>query len=276
MNVQNEIVLSRFIEIYEERYNQIISIAELFKMKDVVLISKNKEGGRTIRLLARNYNVTSLHDGGEMMQELLRLPYCTSHSPLAAAIPNNNNNNKQRAASLNAPHQIGLSPPTAIGHLPNVIISLRFFKTAVHKLLHDHGGQMPLASFMYCYKHCIYDHFEQSSSLCNFFFFYLKSFNPKFPFRSLIIVGSSAGRELVQASSRRGERRSSGALDHVRTRRNHRMGPRELVQVLEMGSREEQRWRGRQVDIIIFDGQSKQPFVTRSRRYHGRLYDSLH
>lgn len=180
MNVQNEIVLSRFIEIYEERYNQIITIAELFKMKDVVLISKSKEGGRTIRLLARNYNVTNLVDGSEMMmQELLRLPYCTSHSPLVAAIPAN-----KRAASLNAPHQIVVNPPTNC-HLPNVIISLRFFKTAVHKLLHDHGGQMPLASFMYCYKHCIYDHFEQSMYFRILFFYLFKSFNPNFLFRYL-------------------------------------------------------------------------------------------
>jgi hypothetical protein len=44
-----------------------------------------------------------------------------------------------------------------IGWLPNVIVSLRTFKSAVHKLLNDHGGQMPLLSFMDCYKCCIFN-----------------------------------------------------------------------------------------------------------------------
>jgi hypothetical protein len=35
------------------------------------------------------------------------------------------------------------------------MVSLRTFKSAVHKLLNDHGGQMPLLSFMDCYKACI-------------------------------------------------------------------------------------------------------------------------
>ena len=39
--------------------------------------------------------------------------------------------------------------------LPNVIVSLRTFKPLVHKLLNDHGGQMPLLSFMDCYRSCI-------------------------------------------------------------------------------------------------------------------------
>ena len=39
--------------------------------------------------------------------------------------------------------------------LPNVIVSLRSFKPLVHKLLNDHGGQMPLLSFLDCYKACI-------------------------------------------------------------------------------------------------------------------------
>jgi hypothetical protein len=39
--------------------------------------------------------------------------------------------------------------------LPNVIVSLRHFKPSVHKLLHDHGGKIPLMSFLNCYRACI-------------------------------------------------------------------------------------------------------------------------
>ena len=65
------------------------------------------------------------------MQELMQTPYCNLHSQ-------KQNDNQ--------------SP---VCWLPNVIVSLRTFKSVVHKLLNDHGGQMPLLSFMDCYRCCI-------------------------------------------------------------------------------------------------------------------------
>lgn len=152
--------LSRFVELYEERYNQSITIGELFKMKDIVYINRaaSREGaGRTIRLLAKSYPIDPDEVEGGQMQELLRLPYCSVHASSTSATT--------AAASAARPSTIAaahhyyyyLQP---VAHLPNVIISLRFFKTAVHKLVNDHGGRMPLASFLDCYKCCIYDHLE--------------------------------------------------------------------------------------------------------------------
>jgi len=71
------------------------------------------------------------------MHDLLQTPYCSLHS-------------QKQEISLTK-----TDPST--GWLPNVIVSLRAFKSAVHKLLNDHGGQMPLLSFMDCYKCCIFN-----------------------------------------------------------------------------------------------------------------------
>lgn len=126
-------------------------------MRDVVQINKNKEGGRTIRLLAKNYQVNL---DGEM-QELLQLPYCSAHtSSLAGRLLLDPSTSSLATPLITS----GMSPTAQPGYLPNVIISLRFFKTAVHKLVNDHGGRMPLASFLDCYKCCIYDHFEQGNT----------------------------------------------------------------------------------------------------------------
>ncbi len=66
------------------------------------------------------------------------------------------------ASSLSNETGAGLGP--VLGWLPNVIVSLRTFKSAVHKLLNDHGGQMPLLSFMDCYKCCIFNENSLSSN----------------------------------------------------------------------------------------------------------------
>jgi len=48
--------LTKFMELYEQRYNQSITVSELFKLKDVVYISSSKDGqGRYIKLTGRNH-----------------------------------------------------------------------------------------------------------------------------------------------------------------------------------------------------------------------------
>ncbi|CAF1022100.1 unnamed protein product [Brachionus calyciflorus] len=122
----NEMLLPRFIELYEQRYNQTITVSELFKLKDIVYITQSKDGnGRSIKLSCKNYQNNLENE----MQELLHQPYCSLHRQAMG--------------------------PIEVGYLPNVIVSLRQFKSAVHKLLNDHGGQMPLLSFLDCYKCCI-------------------------------------------------------------------------------------------------------------------------
>ncbi|RNA41583.1 meiosis arrest female 1-like isoform X1 [Brachionus plicatilis] len=121
----NEMLLPRFIELYEQRYNQTITVSELFKLKDIVYITQSKDGnGRIIKLSCKNYHNNLENE----MQELLHQPYCSLHRQ---------------------------SNQMDVTFLPNVVVSLRTFKSAVHKLLNDHGGQMPLLSFLDCYKCCI-------------------------------------------------------------------------------------------------------------------------
>ena len=71
------------------------------------------------------------------MQDLLLTPYCSLHS---------------QKQDVNGSKEMNTN-----GWLPNVIVSLRTFKSSVHKLLNDHGGQMPLLSFMDCDKCCIFN-----------------------------------------------------------------------------------------------------------------------
>lgn len=126
----NEMPLSKFMELFEARYSHTISIAELFKQRDLVQIVERGQGGRSIRLLAKNYPV-KLDSAGEMYA-LLNSPYCSLHCSSASL------------ASL-------------ASFTPNVIVSLRGFKIAVHKLLNDHGGHLSLLSFVECYRQCICD-----------------------------------------------------------------------------------------------------------------------
>lgn len=77
------------------------------------------------------------------------------HSPFCRLHSQKNDQNCQMNFSNGTSLSGGSSP--IVGWLPNVIVSLRTFKSAVHKLLNDHGGQMPLSSFMDCYKCCIFN-----------------------------------------------------------------------------------------------------------------------
>jgi len=81
------------------------------------------------------------------MQDLLLTPYCSLHS---------------QKQDVNGSKEMNTN-----GWLPNVIVSLRTFKSAVHKLLNDHGGQMPLLSFMDCYKCCIFNDSTNNNNINN-------------------------------------------------------------------------------------------------------------
>ena len=143
----NEMALTKFIELYETRYNQTITVSELFKLKDIVHIFQSKDlQGRQIKLNCRSNFQSNLENE---MQDLLFTPYCSLHSHQQKHDYNTKDLNSQ-SEHINS-HAAGAST----GWLPNVTVSLRTFKSAVHKLLNDHGGQMPLLSFMDCYRSCI-------------------------------------------------------------------------------------------------------------------------
>ena len=61
----NEMPLTRFIESFETRYNQTITISELFKLKDTVHISHGRDGqGRQIKLIGnKNYPYNIENEG---------------------------------------------------------------------------------------------------------------------------------------------------------------------------------------------------------------------
>lgn len=123
--------LTSFIELFEKRYNQSITISDLYKLKNVVHISYSKDGkGRLIRL-ATNISQKNLENE---MKELMHKPYCLLH----------------------AKHNLSLKDGVT-SWLPNVVVSLRFFKPIIHKLLNDHGGHMPVSSFLDCYRACLID-----------------------------------------------------------------------------------------------------------------------
>jgi hypothetical protein len=103
-------------------------------LRDVIHIIHSKDGqGRLIKLLTK----VQAHNLYNEMKDLMHTPYCVLHS------------HKYLSANKNALQSPGAS------WLPNVVVSLRSFKPLVHKLLNDHGGQMPLLSFLDCYRACI-------------------------------------------------------------------------------------------------------------------------
>jgi len=144
----NEMALTKFIELYEARYNQTISVSELFKLKDVVHIFQSKDlQGRQIKLNCRNNNLQPSLENE--IRDFLYAPYCSIHS--------SQNKFDMNSRDLNCQYEKRIiGQANVVGWLPNVVVSLRNFKSAVHKLLNDHGGQMPLYSFMDCYRCCIF------------------------------------------------------------------------------------------------------------------------
>lgn len=144
-NELKEMPLTRFISLYEAKYNQSIAINELFSLKEIVQIFHKDGQGRQIKLIGRNFQ-SSLDNEEENSRYS---PFCSLHSQKTEMSYQMNSLNAN-ASSINSSSPI-------VGWLPNVIVSLRTFKSAVHKLLNDHGGQMPLLSFMDCYKCCIFN-----------------------------------------------------------------------------------------------------------------------
>jgi len=53
-NEQKEMPLTRFISLYEAKYNQSIAINELFNLKEIVQIFHKDGQGRQIKLIGRN------------------------------------------------------------------------------------------------------------------------------------------------------------------------------------------------------------------------------
>ena len=67
-----EMPLTRFIESFESRYNQSITISELFKLKDTVYISHGRDGqGRQIKLIGNKNHQYNLENEVSLLKVTL-------------------------------------------------------------------------------------------------------------------------------------------------------------------------------------------------------------
>ncbi|XP_058795301.1 meiosis regulator and mRNA stability factor 1 [Phymastichus coffea] len=128
----HKLPLFKFREMYESRFMMSISISELYKMKDVCIITDDPSG-RLVSLNPDHRNTPSPSLNTTLdAQSSMELPYCVLHAQKPWT-------DKGWAEQEMAP-------------LPNVSISLKLLSERVHKLLITHSGCLPLPTFPSCYE----------------------------------------------------------------------------------------------------------------------------
>ncbi|EZA49569.1 Limkain-b1 [Ooceraea biroi] len=127
----HKLPLFKFREMYESRFMISISISELFKMKDVCIITEDPSG-RMVSLNPDHRNTPSPCFSNTIQDGQVRFPYCTIHisKPLS-----DKGWAEQEMASL-----------------PNVKISLKLLESRMQQLLSSHNGILPLPSLPNCYE----------------------------------------------------------------------------------------------------------------------------
>ncbi|KAF7989650.1 hypothetical protein HCN44_008324 [Aphidius gifuensis] len=123
--------LFKFREMFESRFLTTVSISDLYKMKDVCIISEDPTG-RIISLNPDHRNTPSPFLENISENEQVELPYCTVH-------------NKQPWINKGWAEQEMIS-------LPNVTMSLQVLEIRIHQLLKSHNGSLPLPSITTCYE----------------------------------------------------------------------------------------------------------------------------
>ncbi|XP_064638971.1 meiosis regulator and mRNA stability factor 1-like isoform X2 [Lineus longissimus] len=123
--------LFKFIELFEKRFHQSVSVSELYQMKDVIEISDMEGSGRMVNLLHRYRDSPAPHDSSDIeVEEIFESPICLIHCPEGSEF------------YMTALDSAGL---------PNVVLQLKGLAPQVHSLLQAHNGSMPLMSFPACY-----------------------------------------------------------------------------------------------------------------------------
>ncbi|KAK3909373.1 Meiosis regulator and mRNA stability factor 1 [Frankliniella fusca] len=126
--------LFKFREMFENRYLTTISVSDMYKLRDVCLVSE-EPNGRMVSLNPQHRNTPSplMSNAVQDGQAAMELPYCTQHYQK----PNTQDKGwaEQELATL-----------------PNVNVGLKLFTQRVHSLLQSHGGSLPLPSFAHCYN----------------------------------------------------------------------------------------------------------------------------
>ncbi|XP_033320589.1 meiosis regulator and mRNA stability factor 1 isoform X3 [Bombus bifarius] len=127
----HKLPLFKFREMYESRFMISISVSELYKMKDVCIITEDP-GGRMVSLNPDHRNTPSPCFNNTNQEEQVELPYCTIHTLKPWS---DKGWAEQKVASL-----------------PNVKISLKVLDPRIHQLLTTHNGSLPLPSLPNCYE----------------------------------------------------------------------------------------------------------------------------
>lgn len=128
----HKLPLFKFREMYESRFVISISVSELYKMKDVCVVTEDS-GGRMVSLNPDHRNTpspcfsSSAPEGGQ-----IEMPYCTMHT-------------QKPWSDRGWAEQEMLS-------LPNVKISVKVLTARIHQLLKTHNGTLPLLSLPTCYE----------------------------------------------------------------------------------------------------------------------------
>ncbi|XP_078035098.1 meiosis regulator and mRNA stability factor 1-like protein isoform X2 [Augochlora pura] len=127
----HKLPLFKFREMYESRFMISISVSELYKMKDVCIVTENP-GGRMVSLNPDHRNTPSPCLNNTVQEEQVELPYCAIHMVKPWS---DKGWAEQKVASL-----------------PNVNISLKVLDSRIHQLLSTHNGSLPLPSLPNCYE----------------------------------------------------------------------------------------------------------------------------
>ncbi|XP_012523334.1 meiosis regulator and mRNA stability factor 1 isoform X2 [Monomorium pharaonis] len=127
----HKLPLFKFREMYESRFMISISVSELYKMRDVCVITEDPSG-RMVSLHPDHRNTPSPCFSNTIQDGQVKLPYCTMHTskPLS-----DKGWAEQEMASL-----------------PNVKISLKLLESRVKQLLASHNSILPLPSLPNCYE----------------------------------------------------------------------------------------------------------------------------
>ncbi|XP_047365220.1 meiosis regulator and mRNA stability factor 1 isoform X1 [Vespa velutina] len=126
----HKLPLFKFREMYESRFMISISISELYKMKDVCIVTEDASG-RMVSLNPDHRNTPSPCFSTPTQEGYVELPYCIKHTSKPWS---DKGWAEQEMASL-----------------PNVNVSLKLLAPRIQQLLTMHNGSLPLPSLPNCY-----------------------------------------------------------------------------------------------------------------------------
>lgn len=122
----NRMPLFKFRELLESRFRMSVSVSELYKLKDVCVVS-DELGGRMVTLVSEYCMSTKFG-----MNTGMEISHCVIHCP--------NGMGERGWAEMDNPV------------LPNVRYKLKEFMVKVHNLINSHMGILPLSSFAFCFE----------------------------------------------------------------------------------------------------------------------------